>query len=231
MKNQSLLTVVFLLVAGAGTASAQLMSAAPTWGKGQTGVLVSSNMLLSAGVPNVNFSFAQVIHGVSDRVDAIAGVGMFSTLGQRQAHAVFGGNVNLYKSRKLSVSTVQVAGVPLNNRNLPSAVWWYPTGVASTEFHSGHTKIEPYGGYTVTVPLGKVKKESGEEGGYAAKEHSLLPEFTCPDTVQNIPIGAAITRGRVTMYAEYDLPGAGRTKIHAAGIGFFVRLTKSHHAE
>jgi len=170
-------------------AHAQTLTTAETLGKGKSSVLVASNAIIVKDFTTLSYSFAQGVYGVGNKVDAYGGVGITTAFGQAQASLTGGANINLLKSKKVSMSTFNLLTIPLNRRVDAATVTWFTAVVASRDLHLKKLGLVGYTGYSVTVPVG----------------HNLADKlFTPPSPVYNIPIGVLIPKGKFGLFVEGD---------------------------
>ena len=176
---------------------AQIQSTADVLGKGKSALFISSNVLVAEDADTATASVLQYWRGVSSRVDIFGGVSITTLPHEKQFGVNGGANINLLKSKWMSVSAFNMLSTPLHRRTDASATVWFAAGIISHTF--GQNGPSVYGGYSATVPLG----------------HTAERLFTSAETVHNFPIGIAIPWGKWTIYPEYNY---GRT-VQTVGIG------------
>lgn len=157
---------------------------ADTMGKGKIAAFVSANAVVMKDFTTASFSNAQLWYGLTNRVDAFVGASEITLLGQEQTAVTIGGNVNLFKSKILSLSSFNTLSAPVNHRADACGTIWFTALVVSKDFK----KLIPYGGYAVTVPLGQVEGKL----------------FTPPKLTHNFPLGVMIPKGKFAFFAEYN---------------------------
>lgn len=196
MKNQMLL--IALLSGLAMSANAQTLNVAETSGKGKWGAFVGSNALLIKDFTTAAYSWGCGVYGLNNRTDVYAGVASTTLLGQTQNAAMVGWNVNLLKSKVVSVSNFTLVTTPVHKRSEASEAVVFTSVVVSKNLG----KVTPYSGYSVTLPIGD-------------KADKL---FTPPSPVHNIPVGVMIPKGKLAFFTEYNY---GRTtKTLGVGLGY-----------
>lgn len=192
--------LVIVMLFAVFCASAQVLNIADTLGKGKVGVFTGTSALLVRDFTTINWSFAEAIYGVSDRVDVYAGVSTTTLLGQTQAAPVVGANINILKSKVVNISLFNILSIPAHRRNESSKVAWFTSVIASRAIQTGEYSWYAYTGYSAYVPLGN-------------RANTL---FTPPGPVHNVPLGVALPAGRWMIFAEYNLGGV--QKVAAIGI-------------
>jgi len=192
--------LALLVLALTPAAHSQTMTTAETLGRGKSAVFASANALVVKDYTVLTSDYVQWIHGLNNRVDFYGGLGVTTALGQAQANVSGGANINLVKSRIVSVSSYDLLTTAVHRRNDSSAALFFTSIVVSRNFTAGKTLITPYSGYSWLIPLGT--------GGVDRL-------FTPPTTFHNVPLGLAITAGKLTWFVEYNL---GR-RLRTGGVG------------
>ena len=172
----------------AGAAYAQTQVIADTMGSGKSSVFATANALTVKNFTTASFSGVQYWYGATDRVDIFGGATASTALGQAQFGAIAGANVNLVKSRVVSVSAFNTLSTPLHRRADSCDVLWFTALVASKNLQIGRFAFTPYSGYSVAVPLGNAEGKL----------------FTPPEPVHNVPVGVMIPIGKFAFFAEYN---------------------------
>jgi len=172
----------------------QTMVTAETLGKGKVAGFAATNALVVKDFTTLSLSMEQVWYGLNNKVDVFAGASDTAVFGKHQLAIMTGGNVNLLKSKAVSVSTFHTLSVPVNRRADGS-----PLLFASLVASRNIGKIVGYTGYSANVPLGNGADKL----------------FTPADVVHNIPIGIAIPKGKWMCFVEYNF---GKT-VQTVGIG------------
>ena len=178
-------------------ANAQTMVTGDTMGKNKAALFASSNALVVKDYTTLTATTVQYWRGITNRVDAFAGVTLTTALGQQQAGITGGANINLAKTKLVSVSLFNTLSTPLHRRQDASAATWFAAGVVSHTF--GKDGPTTYSGFSATVPIG----------------HTADKLFTPPSVIYNVPVGVAIPKGKLLFFVEYDL---GR-KVQTGGLG------------
>jgi hypothetical protein len=179
------LALALLVLGLAMSANAQVQSTAETMGKGKFAAFVSANAIVVKDFTTMSFSSAQLWYGLTNRADVFAGTSETTLLGQEQTAVMVGGNINLLKSKVLSLSAFNTLSAPLNRRRDACGATWFTALVVSKDFK----KLTPYGGYAVTLPLGHVEGKL----------------FTPAEPMHNIPVGFAKPIGKhIFVFAEYN---------------------------
>ncbi len=187
--------ILALIIIGAfKIANGQTMVTADTSGKGKVSYFTATNALAVKDFTTLSLSMGQVWYGVNNRVDVFAGVSDTAVFGKHQVAAMIGGNINLLKSKTVSVSTFHALSAPVTRRDEGSPLW-FASVVASRNIG----KVVGYTGYSANVPLG----------------NSANKLFTPTGIVHNIPVGIAIPKGKWMWFVEYNF---GKTT-QTAGIG------------
>jgi len=181
-------------------AQAQTLTTAETIGKGKSSVLLASSALVVKDFTTLSFSFVQGVYGVHPKVDLYGGVNVTTALGQAQTSVTGGANINLLKSKVVSVSAFNLLTTPVNRRSDASAATWFLAAVVSRDLHVSKLGLTGYAGYSATVPLGRKLEDK---------------LFTPPSPVYNLPVGVVIPKGKFAIFAEYNY---GRT-VKAASLG------------
>ena len=178
--------------------SAQLLMTGETIGRNKAMVFFSPSLVWAVNSPKSTFSFGQVMYGLNNRVDIAFGVSLSTVLGQRQFGVIAGTNVNMLKTKVLSLSTWQNFGTGLHHRKESCDIWWYPSLVISRNFKN----ITVYGGYAVTIPIGNIKDKL----------------FTSNDVIHDIPMGISWTKGKSSLFSEYNY--GPKYSVIAIGYGY-----------
>jgi len=192
MKN---ITVSILILAFAVAAGAQTMNTAETSGKGKIGGFVSTNALILRDFTTANYSFAFATYGITNRIDAYAGASTTTLLGQTQVSVGGGANVNVIKTKLVSVSNYFIISAPLTRRADGCGLVVFNSVIVSKNLG----KVTPYSGWSATVPLGNTQNKL----------------FTGASTAYNVPVGVMIPKGKFAYFAEYNF---GHT-VQAVGVG------------
>lgn len=186
--------VLGLIIILALNADCQTMVTAETLGKGKVAGFAATNALVVKDFTTLSLSMGQMWYGMNNKVDVFAGASDTGVFGKHQLAIMTGGNINLLKSKAVSVSTFHTLSVPVTRRADGSPLW-FASLVASRNIG----KVVGYTGYSANVPLG----------------NGVDKLFTPADTVHNIPIGIAIPQGKWMWFVEYNF---GKT-VQTAGIG------------
>ena len=190
-----LITTLLFCVA----ANAQVQVIADTMGKGKTAYFIAGNILTAQDLPTVSFAVAQYWYGATKRIDVFGGATAATLLGQTQLGLSAGANINLLKSKIVSVSAFNTLSAALHRRRDSCGAIWFTALVASKNLRVGKFEFSPYFGYSVAVPLA----------------HTTDKLFSPPEPVHNVPVGVMIPKGKFAFFAEYDF---GRVQT-VAGIG------------
>jgi hypothetical protein len=193
-----MIKIILVLMGLAALANAQIQSTAEVLGKGKSALFASFNAYTAKDSDTATTTILQYWHGVTDRVDVFAGTNFTSISGEKQIGANAGANINLVKTRAVSVSAFNMLSVPLNRRSDASAATWFAAAIASHDFHV----VAVYGGYSATIPVGHI---SGRL-------------FTSADVIHNFPVGIAIPRGKWAAYVEYNF--GRKTQLGGLGIAY-----------
>jgi hypothetical protein len=187
--------VLALIIIGAlKTACGQTMVTAETLGKGKVSYFAATNALVVKDFTTLSLSMGQIWYGLNNKMDIFAGVSDTAVFGKHQLAMMTGGNINLLKSKVVSVSTFHTLSIPMNRRADGSPLW-FASIVASRNIG----KVVGYTGYSANIPLG----------------NSADKLFTSANVTHNIPIGLAIPKGKWMWFVEYNF---GKTT-QAAGVG------------
>ncbi len=178
-------------------ANAQTMVTGDTMGKDKMAVFVSFNALAVKDFTVLTASTLQYWRGLTNRIDAFAGVTETTALGQQQTGVTAGANINLAKTKWASVAAFNTLSTPLNRRQDASAATWFAAGIISHTFGKGGPSV--YSGFSATVPVG----------------HTQGKLFTPALALYNVPVGLAIPKGKWLLFVEYDF---GRT-LQTGGLG------------
>jgi hypothetical protein len=178
-------------------ANAQTMVTGDTMGRGKDAMFVSVNALAVKDFTVLTSSTLQYWRGLTNRIDAFAGITATTALGQEQTGVTAGANVNLAKTKLASVSAFNTLTTPLQRRQDASAAIWFAAGVISHTFGKDGPSV--YSGFSATVPVG----------------HTADKLFTPASALYNIPVGVAIPKGKWLIFVEYDF---GRT-LQTGGLG------------
>ena len=201
--SQVAIVLSCLLLCSGATLQAQTLNVARTLGKGNTGALVAANALIVEDFSTLGFSFFQVAHGVTERVDLYVGVGGIGVFGEFQSSVTVGANVNLLTSRVVDISSYNLFTTPLNRRNEGASLLWFNSTIVSKEVKVGTASWSIYTGYNLTIPIDEARGEK---------------LFTPPDTQHNVPFGVLIPAGRFGIFVEYDW--GPETQIVGVGLAF-----------
>lgn len=167
--------------------------------KGKKLIFGSENRLYIKG-DELNVAYAQYLWGARDGLNLCAAVGGTRIFRRDQAWVSVGENLRLFRVEKAAVSLYNTISMPLNCRHDASTALLNSMLIVSRPIS---TAVTIYSGINGLFPIG-------------AKERGL---FTPPDKKLNIPIGAAISRGTWTLFAEADI---GHLK--AVGVGIAKSL-------
>ena len=177
------------------SAQGQTMVTADTLGKGKFAGFAAINALAVKDFTTLGLSMAQAWYGVSNRADIFMGMSDTAVYGQHQAALMAGTNLNLLKSKLVSVSTFHAVSAPLTRRADACNALWFASVVASRNLG----KLTAYTGYSANIPL-----------------HNTADKlFTPAKTVHNLPMGVFIPKGKWGYFVEYNYG----PKVQAFGIG------------
>jgi len=185
----------FVLFTLAFSALGQTMVTAETLGKGKVAGFAAINALAVKDFTTLGLSMAQVWYGVSGRTDVFAGMSDTVVFGQHQAALMAGGNLNLLKSKQVSISTFHAFSAPLTRRADACHALWFASIVASRNLG----KFTAYTGYSANLPLGNANDKL----------------FTPAETVHNLPLGVFIPKGKWGIFVEYNYG----PKVQGLGLG------------
>jgi hypothetical protein len=174
-----------MLVLITGTLSAQTFNTADTLPQGKWSFYATGSGLFQSGVKGLTYSFGGAAYGLG-RADLMAGVNLYTIEGQKQLGVFGGGNLNLLKTKHLSVSTLNLLYTPINRRGDGVPMNWFG-GVLVSHTLRGQTF---YTGYTAFYSFGQ--KARGRV-------------FTSPDPVHLVPIGVFIPKGKLGYYVEFNV--------------------------
>ena len=177
------------------SAQGQTMVTAETLGKGKVAGFAAINALAVKDFTTLGLAMAQVWYGASNRADVFAGLSDTAVYGQHQAALMAGTNINLLKSKQVSVSTFHAVSAPLTRRADACRALWFASAVASRNFG----KLTAYTGYSANIPLGSAADKL----------------FTPAQTVHNLPLGIFIPKGKWGYFVEYNYG----PKVQAFGLG------------
>lgn len=187
--------VLALIIIGAmKTVCGQTMVTGETIGKGKISYFTATNALVVKDFTTLSLSMGQVWYGVNNRVDVFAGASDTAVFGKHQIAMMTGANINLLKSKGVSLSTFHALSVPVTRRAEGTPLW-FASIVASRNIG----KVVGYTGYSANIPIGD----------------STDKLFTPANVVHNVPIGIAIPKGKWMIFVEYNF---GKT-VQTAGIG------------
>lgn len=189
----ALIALLLTAIAGYG----QTMVTADTLGKGKTAGFAAANALLAKDFATMSLTMAQGWYGLNNKVDVFAGASDTAVFGKHQVAGMFGGNINLLKSKAIGISTFHAFSVPINRRRDGNPTW-FAAVVASKNFG----KVTGYTGYSANIPL----------------QNSTGKLFTSDNTVYNLPIGILIPKGKWGYFIEYDY--GSQVKTFGVGISF-----------
>lgn len=175
---------------------AQVLTTAETSGKGKQSVLFSENRLFVDGV-QLNIVYLQYVRGINNKFDFYASVGGTRIFGENQAWLGVGGNVHLFRAKRLDVCLFNVASVPLHRRRDSSTVLLNSALVVSQSFE----KFSLYSGVNSLIPIGVAARGL----------------FTPPEKKINVPFGVFIPRGRWGIFTETDI---GHLKAVGVGVSY-----------
>ena len=193
MKTIALAIVVCLMPRAI---EAQVLTIGETLGKGKSGLLLSDNVVVPGdGIPNLNIAYGLWAKGLNDRFDLYLSAGETTTEGTTQGWLGGGGNLRLFKVKKVTVSLFSVASVALNRRNEACQVLLNPALVASVPLNA---KLVVYSGLNGLVPIGDRARGI----------------FTPPSVKTNVPIGATYAIGPWGLWGEGDFGN-----LRAFGVG------------
>ncbi|PIR97540.1 MAG: hypothetical protein COT91_00850, partial [Candidatus Doudnabacteria bacterium CG10_big_fil_rev_8_21_14_0_10_41_10] len=142
MKPTTILAILFGLANS--IAYTQVQITADTSGKGKTAYFAASNALAVKDFTTLSFSSAQYWYGATDRIDVFGGATATTVLGQAQFGAIGGANINLLKSKAVSVSTFNTLSTPLHRRTDSCDVLWFTALVVSRNVRVGKFEFTPY---------------------------------------------------------------------------------------
>ena len=189
--------VLGLIIILAANAHCQIMVTGETLGKGKISYFAATNALCVKDFTTLGLSMGQVWYGANNRIDVFGGVSDTAAFGQHQWAMTAGGNINIFKTKAISVSTFHTLSVPMNRRADGSPLW-FAAVVASRNIG----KVVGYTGYSASVPLG----------------NSADKLFTPASTVHNIPLGVAIPKGKYLVFVEYNY--GQRVQTFGIGVSF-----------
>ena len=176
-------------------AFSQVLVTADTLGQGKLAGFAATSALRVKGFTTLGLSMAQVWYGASNRADVFAGASDTAVYGQHQAALMAGGNLNLLKTKLVSVSTFHALSVPLTRREDACGLSWFASVVASRSLG----RVTAYTGYSANLPLGNTADKL----------------FTPAQPVHNLPFGVFIPKGRWGLFVEYDYG----PRVQAVGLG------------
>jgi hypothetical protein len=180
---------------------AQTLNIAETSGKGKYGVFVASNALVVKDFTTLPYSFADIYYGVTNRVDLYAGMSSATVFGQTQNNVFGGANVNVLKTKYVSVSNYTLVSTPINKHKDATGATVFTAAILSKTL--GKTsRIIPYTGYSATIPVGNAQDKL----------------FTAPTTIHNFPMGVMIPKGKLSYFVEYNFGAAVKTV--SVGVSF-----------
>jgi len=204
---RALLALFVCWLAGAVTASGQILLTAETGGAGNQAVTVAANRLAPSDSGRLANLWAQYGYGLTDRVDVFALYGNVTVFGETQHYGGVGSNIALIgrHAHGLDVSFANNLTLPLTRHDQASTALLTIALVASRPFTIRSLVITPYGGLSALVPVGQ--RSAGV--------------FTPPETTRTGVAGIVIPlRPTVSAYAEYD---AGPS-LRSAGVGLTLIL-------
>ena len=190
------LTVAALLCLWAPRAlEAQVLTTAETLGKGKAGLLLSHNVYVIGDGPNYNIAYVLWAKGLTDRYDLYLSAGESTTEGNTQIFVGGGGNLRLFRVKKVAVSLFSVASVALNRRDEACQVLFNPALVASVPIGP---KLTVYSGLNGLIPIGDRARGI----------------YTPTTAIANVPFGAAYAIGPWGLWGEADFG-----HLRAVGVG------------
>ena len=193
MKTFCIVAALFLVTL-AGNAGAQVLNVPQTLGAGNQSIFISENRLYIEG-DQLNVAYGQYARGLNDRFDFCVATGQTRFGGRGQMYVAVGGNWNLFTWKKFSLSAYNMVSVPVTRRDEASLVLLNAMLVAGYRVND---RLALVSGLNSLWPIGKA-----EQG-----------VFTPPDKKINVPVGAAVSFGKWTLFGEADV---GR--LSAWGVG------------
>lgn len=187
--------LMLLLSLSAVPGLGQTLVTADTLGQGKLAGFAATSALRVKGFTTLGLSMAQVWYGATNRADVFAGASDTAVYGQHQTALMAGGNLNLVKTKLVSISTFHAVSVPLTRREDACGLSWFAAVVASRSLG----KITAYTGYSANLPLGSTADKL----------------FTPARTVHNLPFGVFIPKGKWGLFVEYDYG----PRVQAVGLG------------
>jgi hypothetical protein len=187
MKQLAILAITAMLFSD--VVMGQTLTTAETLGKGNESLFFAGNALIVKDFTTCAYNYGQFLYGLTNRIDLYSGIGATTGLGQTQWSAILGPNVNLVKSKIVSVSNYTTINTGLNNRSQSCPAWVFNSIVVSKNFKLRKQTYTGYSGYSFLVPLGHDKSDK---------------LFTPPKTCKNIPMGLAIPVGKQFLFVEYN---------------------------
>lgn len=194
-----LLAIYFLLWLMSSTAHSQTLTTAETIGKGKASYLVSSNALIAKDFTTLHYGFAQVVYGVSNRIDLYAGPGVVTALGRDHVNLTAGANINLW-NRGVAVSNFNLFTTGITHREEAARLLWFNSTLVSRNVKVRETALTVYSGYSFLTPYGPGKIDK---------------LFTPPEVFRTVPAGLVVPFKRYAIFTEYNFGG----KIKAFSIG------------
>jgi hypothetical protein len=207
VRQVTLLVVCWL--AGAVTASGQVLLTGETGGSGAQAVSVTANLISAKGFGDLTNFWGQFGYGVTDRVDIFATYGAITVFGKTQHYASVGSNVGILQHRQhgLDVSFFSSLSVPMTRRDEAATLLLTVAFVASHPLNLGSLLVTPYGGLEAVIPVGDRARGV----------------FTPVETLHAGIVGVAIPlRKTWTASVEYN-PGPS---LRSGGVGIAVTIPR-----
>ncbi len=146
--------LVFLL-AGAATASGQILLTAETGGGGSHAIAVAANRIAPDDFDALGNFWAQYGYGLNDRIDLFAVYGNINVFGDMQHYGATGANLNILRRARSGIDLSLLGGVstPITRRDEAAVVLGTFALIASRPAKLGSLTITPYGGIESVVPI------------------------------------------------------------------------------
>jgi hypothetical protein len=186
--------VLVIILSSAASIQAQVLTTADTLGKGTQALFVSYNVLRE-GDARLNVGYGLYSLGLTSRFDVYAGIGQTHTDGKSQAWVAFGGNLNIFAGKNVSVSFLNVESIALNRSDEASVLLSNLAVVVSRRITS---TVSIYTGLNAFIPIGSRSRGV----------------FTPTDNEFNVPIGCSFSIGDWSLAVESDIG-----KLKAIGLG------------
>jgi hypothetical protein len=201
------LLVVWL--AGAATASGQVLITGETGGAGGQALVATANLITPKDFDHLANFWGQYGYGISDRVDVFAVYGNISVFGETQQYVGVGSNIGLLTRGRhgLDLSLFSNASVPVTRRDQAADVLLTLAFVASRPVTLGSLVVTPYGGFNTVAPIG----------------HRARGVFTPVETLHSGILGLAIPLSKTWLaFLEYN----PAPNLRSAGVGVAVILPR-----